>query len=127
MSYIQLTADELEELVDAAESAVGMMEPYYVQCGASEELIQIIEKFRAKLPYAESVVPPKTCPECGRTFKEVGPLNQHLQAKHEWSPKRRKTLLKQLEPYTRVWPSYTLFQQHLATGEEPQALAENPQ
>ncbi len=90
--------------VDALESAMSMMEPYYSQSGARRELDEIAEAARLLLPYShtyEAVVPP--CPECGKQFHHrdaSNALNMHLCNTHQWSLARRKKLFADIAPRT---------------------------
>lgn len=111
---ITLTEEQLEELIGAVTQGISMMEPYYTQCGAGDDLQAIADKYQDLLPYPEKVIPPLACPECGKPFSDVGALSMHMDGKHQWAPRRRKDLRQSLEPHIRVWPNKAAYLQHVA-------------
>lgn len=83
--------EDVQALVDLVHQAVGMMEPYYSQCGADDEILKSLEPFEARLPYTVTLKPwHRGCPECGKHFDSATSTAQHLHSKHpqQWSRKR---------------------------------------
>lgn len=66
---MEISQDELSELLSCIESLAGMMEPYYSQCGGADEAYEILEKYRRRQPYTTEELIGASCKICGKTFK----------------------------------------------------------
>lgn len=91
---MEISQDELDELLSCIESLVGMMEPYYSQCGGADEASEILEKYRRKQPHTTEQLIGASCKICGKTFKwsrkkrlldehqQNSALSNHLRQEH---------------------------------------------
>lgn len=101
----EFSIEEVEELVALVRQAVDMMEPYYSQCGAGDEILNDLEKFESRLPYSTVIKPwQKGCPECGKHFRDASSTAQHLSSRHraQWSRKRAEA---EMRERTQTWPT----------------------
>jgi hypothetical protein len=100
---------DAQELVALVHEAVGMMEPYYSQCGAGDRILEEFAQFEAKLPYFEHVVPWKAgCPACGRHFYGAQSTAQHMHSKHpdQFTSKQAHAAMRE---HTKIWPTKAEF------------------
>lgn len=66
------TNDEVVDLMDELENALGMMSPYYSQCDAGQSGYDLLQRLRAKQnligPYFENVLHATSCQICQKDF-----------------------------------------------------------
>jgi hypothetical protein len=101
--------DDAQKLVALVHEAVGMMEPYYSQCGAGDRILEELAPFEAKLPYFEHVVPWKAgCLACGKRFYSAQSTAQHMHSKH---PQQftSKQAYAEMREYTKTWPTKAAY------------------
>jgi hypothetical protein len=66
------TNDEVLDLMDELDSALGMMSPYYSQCNGGQSGYDLLQRLRAKQdligPYFENVLHATSCQICQKDF-----------------------------------------------------------
>lgn len=66
------TNDEVLDLMDELDSALGMMSPYYSQCNGGQSGYDLLQRLRAKQdligPYFEQVYQAASCSICQQSF-----------------------------------------------------------
>lgn len=72
---MEISSEDLDELLSCISSLADMMEPYYKQCNGADEAYDILEKYKRKQPHTTTKIIPARCAICGKTF--------------EWSSKKR--------------------------------------
>ena len=58
----------IDNLMNALQDALGMMEPYYSQCGAGDEYYELIYEWKASKPVKAFRITPAECKLCGKQF-----------------------------------------------------------
>jgi hypothetical protein len=109
---ITLTNEQLEDLIGLVRKAAGMMEPYYSQCGAGDEIESELEPFEDLLPYIETVYRPVivTCPLCAKKFRHAQGAGDHMRNQHGWSRKKVSTeIIEASAPFNRTWESRAAY------------------
>jgi uncharacterized C2H2 Zn-finger protein len=115
---VVLTHAQLQELIGIARSAVGMMEPYYSQCGAGDEIERDLEPFEDMLPYVETIHRKAIteCPVCSRKFRHAKATGDHMRDMHQWGRGRvQKEIIEASEPIYREWESGAAFKAYVAS------------
>lgn len=66
------TNDEVVDLMDELDSALGMMSPYYSQCNGGQSGYDLLQRLRAKQdligPYFENILHATSCQICQKDF-----------------------------------------------------------
>jgi len=65
---MEISTEDLDELLGCIDSLVGMMEPYYSQCGGADDANQVLDKYRRRQPYTSTETIGASCKICGKTF-----------------------------------------------------------
>lgn len=110
---MEITEEELEELLSELSSALGKMEPYYYQCGSAVDGEALVEKWRDRLPFTERVLPLLTCPICRKTFDQgchspyafrnhLKDLHGRLMTRQEWKAVNKGVELREVHWATRA-------------------------
>lgn len=116
---MEISNEDLDELLSCISSLADMMEPYYKQCNGAEEANQILEKYRRRQPYATKSLIGASCKICGKTFErsaknklmnanqQDGALTNHLITFHGITDhKERKKYKEQAKVVVKHWDTY---------------------
>lgn len=116
---MEISKDDLDELLACIDSLAGMMEPYYSQCGGADEAYRIIEKYKRMQPYTTTDTIPASCKICGKTFQysakkrlldawqQDAALSNHLISAHGLVDyKERKQHKNKSKVVTKHWETY---------------------
>lgn len=66
---MEISGEDLDELLSCIDSLIDMMEPYYKQCGASNEASEILYKYKLRQPYTHKEAVGASCKICDKTFE----------------------------------------------------------
>lgn len=116
---MEISNEDLDELLSCISSLADMMEPYYKQCNADEEANQILEKYSRRQPHTTKSYIGASCKLCGKTFErsaknklmganqQDGVLTNHLITFHEITDhKERKKYKEQSKVVVKHWDTY---------------------
>lgn len=116
---MEISNEDLDELLSCISSLADMMEPYYKQCNSAEEANQILEKYRRRQPYITKTMIGASCKICGKTFQrssknklmdanqQDGALTNHLITFHEITDhKERKKYKEKSKVVVKHWDTY---------------------
>ena len=116
---MEISNEDLDELLSCISSLVDMMEPYYSQCNGAAEAYEIIEKYRRRQPHITKSYIGASCKICGKTFErsaknklmdanqQDGALTNHLITFHGISDhKERKKYKEQSKVVVKHWDTY---------------------
>lgn len=123
---MEISNEDLDELLSCISSLADMMEPYYKQCNGADEANQILEKYQRRQPHITKNLIGASCKICGKTFErsaknklmdanqQDGALTNHLIVFHGISDhKERKKYKEQSKVIVKHWDTY---QEYLDSG-----------
>lgn len=127
---MEISNEDLEELLDCISSLADMMEPYYKQCNGDDEAQRILEKYRLRRPYTSVKVIPASCKICGKTFlksskkrlldasQQNAALCNHMISAHGLEDhKDRKKFMQKSDIVTTQWGTYKEYLDSLVQEE----------
>lgn len=116
---MEISNEDLDELLSCISSLIDMMEPYYSQCNGADEAYEILEKYRRRQPHTTKTVIGASCKICGKTFErsaknklmdanqQDGALTNHLITFHEITDhKERKKYKEHSKVVVKHWDTY---------------------
>ena len=122
---MEISNEDLDELLGCISSLADMMEPYYKQCNGADEANQILEKYRRRQPHTTKTYIGASCKICGKTFErsaknklmdanqQDGALTNHLITFHGISDhKERKKYKEQSKVIVKHWDTYQEYLDH---------------
>lgn len=120
---MEISKEDLDELLGCIDSLIDMMEPYYKQCGASNEASEILYKYKLKQPYTHKEAVGASCKICQKTFERSNKgklldsnqqdtaLTNHLITFHQLTDHKERKKYKQQSKIVSV--HYNSYQEYL--------------